>query len=171
MRITNSIPNIFTLVNLSLGIISIFYVFNENYYLSAELIILAGFMDRFDGKIARKLNATSEMGKELDSLCDLISFGLAPTVLVWRTNLLGLGLVGGIISIVYTMAGSLRLAKYNTTEFTGTYYGVPITMAGGIVSLIVLYTLKYSVNIYIIAILILVLSYTMISTRIRVKKM
>ena len=171
MKLTNSIPNFFTLLNLSFGIISCFYMFNDEFYIAAELIILAGFLDRFDGKLARKLNATSELGKELDSLSDLISFGLAPSMLIWKVSLFSLGAVGGLISIIFVVCGAFRLAKYNVTEFSGIYYGVPITIAGGIVSLVVLYKIRYDLNIYFISIMMVVLSYSMISTRIRLKKM
>jgi len=146
-------------------------MFNDEFYIAAELIILAGFLDRFDGKLARKLNAISDLGKELDSLSDLVSFGLAPSLLMWKVSLSSLGVIGGIISIIFVICGAFRLAKYNVTEFTGTYYGVPITIAGGILSLVVLYKLRYSLNIYFIAIIMIFLSYSMISTKIRLKKM
>lgn len=171
MRLINSIPNLFTLLNLSFGIISIFYMFNEEYFIAAELIILAGFLDRFDGKLARKLNAISDLGKELDSLSDSISFGVAPALLVWKVILVNLGYLGGIVSIIYVICGIFRLAKYNITEFKGVYYGLPITIAGGLISLLVLYSLRYSINKYVILITILLLSYAMVSTKLKLKKM
>lgn len=77
------IPNVFTFINLSCGIISILSVMNEKYAISGAFILLAGLVDRYDGRIARFLNVSSELGKELDSLADLVSFGVAPSILVY----------------------------------------------------------------------------------------
>ncbi|MGF7056744.1 CDP-diacylglycerol--serine O-phosphatidyltransferase [Brassicibacter mesophilus] len=170
MKIKSKIPNLFTLLNLSLGILSILYIFDNDYYMSALLILLAALFDRFDGLLARKFNATSSIGKELDSLCDLISFGVAPSILAWHIKLIDFGIIGIIIIILYAVTGAYRLARYNTTEFHGIYLGVPITLAGGIVAITSLYTIRYSINIYFLAVLMLLLSYSMISTKIRLKK-
>ncbi|WP_249879158.1 CDP-alcohol phosphatidyltransferase family protein [Niallia circulans] len=71
-----NIPNLLTFVNLSLGVLSIVEVINQNYFVSAIYIIIAAFIDRYDGIIARRLDVCSEFGKELDSLSDLVSFVL-----------------------------------------------------------------------------------------------
>ena len=76
--IRNSIPNLFTVGNLFLGIISIMLVFHERPDLAAILVIVAMLLDGLDGRIARALNVQSEFGKELDSLSDVVSFGVAP---------------------------------------------------------------------------------------------
>jgi len=170
MKIKNNIPNLFTLLNLTLGLLAILYIFDHDYYKSSLLIILAALLDRFDGALARKFDAATSLGKELDSLCDLISFGVAPSILIWHIELINLGVFGIAITILYAISGAYRLARYNVTEFAGIYIGIPITIAGGIVALTSLYTIIYNVNVYFIGILMLFLAYGMISTKIRLKK-
>ena len=170
MRVKAHIPNMFTFLNLTLGILAIICIFNEAYTASALLILLAAFMDRFDGKLARKFDVVSEFGKELDSLCDLISFGVAPAILIWSFQLASFGIAGLAIIVLFALCGASRLAKFNITEFDGVYMGIPITMCGGIVALMTLYATKYNTNVYIISIIMLFLSYSMISKRIKLKK-
>ncbi|SEF51053.1 CDP-diacylglycerol---serine O-phosphatidyltransferase [Caloramator fervidus] len=131
----NIIPNIFTFLNLTFGMLSIIFTLNSNYILSATLIIMAALMDRYDGRIARHFNAASPLGKELDSLCDLISFGVAPAILSWSSFLINLGIIGYIISIIFPIAGAYRLARFNVTPFNNYFIGVPITFAGFFVAL------------------------------------
>lgn len=171
MNIRANLPNLFTLTNLGLGVWAIINMFYGDYFLSCLLIITAGMMDRFDGMLARKLNATSDLGKELDSLSDLISFGIAPAILIWNVSLGYLDYIGTIIVVLYTLCGAYRLARYNVTDFSGVYIGVPITLAGGLIALIALYIIKYKeISNYLIAILVLILSYAMISKKLRFKK-
>ena len=77
------IPNVFTFINLSCGILSILSVMNEKYLIASVFVLLAGLVDRYDGRIARFLNVSSDLGKELDSLADLVSFGVAPSILIY----------------------------------------------------------------------------------------
>ena len=77
------IPNVFTFINLSCGILSILSVMNKQYTLSSVFILLAGLVDRYDGRVARFLDVSSDLGKELDSLADLVSFGVAPSILIY----------------------------------------------------------------------------------------
>ncbi|MBX4148583.1 CDP-diacylglycerol--serine O-phosphatidyltransferase [Paenibacillus sp. FSL W7-1279] len=133
-----NIPNLLTFVNLSFGVLSIVEVFNQNYLASAMYIIIAAFIDRYDGRIARRLDVCSEFGKELDSLADLVSFGIAPALLVYfKFNFADLGLMK-LVSIVallfYIISGSYRLALFNIKKFEGTFSGIPITVAGLILS-------------------------------------
>ncbi|WP_211231513.1 CDP-alcohol phosphatidyltransferase family protein [Paenibacillus harenae] len=78
-----NIPNLLTFTNMSFGVFSIVEIFNQNYFVSAMYIIIAAFIDRYDGRIARRLDVCSEFGKELDSLADLVSFGIAPALLIY----------------------------------------------------------------------------------------
>ena len=88
----NAVPNIFTFSNLGFGIMAIMMTLNAsmdnpiNYRLACIFILAAGFVDRYDGKIARYLNVSSELGKELDSLADLVSFGVAPSIIVFSLS-------------------------------------------------------------------------------------
>ena len=170
IRVKAHIPNAFTFFNLTLGILAILSIFNEAYTVSAILILLAALMDRFDGKIARKLDVESDLGKELDSLCDLISFGVAPAILIWSFKLVNFGVIGIIIIVLFAIAGAYRLALYNIMDFEGFYMGIPITVTGGIVALMTLYSINYSMNIYFLCITMVFLSYAMISKRIKLKK-
>lgn len=170
MTIKSKIPNLFTMSNLGLGVLAIINMFHGEFYISALLILAAGLFDRFDGMLARRFNATSSIGKELDSLCDLISFGIAPAMLIWNIRLYDLGMIGTALTVVYAVSGAYRLARYNVTSFEGVYVGIPITLAGGIVSIISLYLLKYEINSTVIIAMVLFLAYSMVSTKIRLKK-
>jgi len=130
-----------TLGNLSLGMAAILIVTKEKVsidmlFIASFLVALAALADRFDGKLARRLNAESELGKELDSLADLVSFGIAPMVVAWRVGLYTIGWIGVIVCIIYPVAGAFRLAKFNTTVFEEYYTGIPITIAGAIMALV-----------------------------------
>ncbi|QUH18504.1 CDP-diacylglycerol--serine O-phosphatidyltransferase [Alkaliphilus sp. B6464] len=170
MRVKSHIPNMFTLFNLSLGVLSIINILAENYFLAALLILLAALMDRFDGKLARKFDAESDLGKELDSLCDLISFGVAPAILIWASHLINYGVIGMAIIILFPIAGAYRLARYNVTEFEGVYMGIPITVSGGIVALVNLYSMNYNTSTYFLIFMMMFLSYSMVSQKIKLKK-
>ncbi|AOY78494.1 CDP-diacylglycerol--serine O-phosphatidyltransferase [Clostridium formicaceticum] len=160
----------FTFFNLTLGILAIVSIINESYTVSALLILVAAFTDRLDGQLARKLDVESELGKELDSLCDLISFGVAPAVLIWSFHLAKFGVIGILIMVIFAISGAYRLARYNIMEFEGVYMGIPITMCGGILALITLYSINYQTNVHFIGMMTLFLSYSMISKKIKLKK-
>jgi len=161
-----SIPNILTFINLSLGIISIVEILSNNFTGAAIFIILAALVDRYDGRIARFINVESELGKELDSLADLISFGVAPALLIFieynylNTNTRTYGIV---VMLAFVICGSYRLAKYNVSEFTGFFTGIPITIAGSILALFSLLVPRSSITIFLSIALTMVLSYLMIS--------
>ena len=163
-----SIPNLLTSTNLSLGVLSILETFNQNYFLAAIFIIIAALIDRYDGRIARFLNVSSDLGKQLDSLSDLISFGVAPAFLVFiKYNFLDLDyikVIGGCFLLSYIISGSYRLAKYNTSQFDGIFTGVPITVAGCIIALFSLVTPNNGIfSIFLSTILLALLTYLMVS--------
>src|SRR5690554_4906942 len=97
------IPNAVTLANLLLGIISLIYTMDQNYQIAATAILLSMVLDGMDGKIARKLDVTSSFGKELDSLCDLVSFGVAPALLVYSSSLQNMGHIGLLIAVTFAI--------------------------------------------------------------------
>lgn len=162
------IPNLFTFINLSCGIISILCTFEKNYLLASLFIIIAGLVDRYDGRIARFLNVSSDLGKELDSLADLVSFGVAPAILsflIYNLKEVGPGSIIGLsVLLLFPICGSYRLARYNATNFDGSFRGVPITITGSFIALFVLLTLNFSVNPWIPIALLLIGAYLMIST-------
>lgn len=118
-----------------------------DYYRAAILIVFAMLFDMFDGRVARMTKTQSEFGLQLDSLADVISFGVAPAVLVYNWSLKQMGTVGFFVSFVYVAAGAIRLARFNvmamsmqtTTKGSSKYFlGLPIPGAAGmLVSLVI----------------------------------
>ncbi|MFD3447655.1 CDP-diacylglycerol--serine O-phosphatidyltransferase [Microbacteriaceae bacterium 4G12] len=134
-KLKSQSANIFTLINLSLGGISILFTTQNELKLALIFIFLAALSDRFDGMIARKLKIESELGKQLDSLCDLISFGVAPALLLYQGLLHEYSVPGVFFTILYIACGALRLARFNITEMNGYFQGMPITLAGCLLTL------------------------------------
>ena len=122
--------NILTFSSMVLGLFAIIKSTEGNFKTSAILIIVAAIFDFSDGFVARKLNITSKLGKYLDSNSDLISFGVAPGLLIYLSVLNQFNWIGIIVSFLFISGGVFRLARYNATEFSGHYVGVPITIAG-----------------------------------------
>lgn len=179
-NIKGTLPNILTLINMSLGVMAILLSVsdssNNRLFFASLLVMIAALTDRFDGKVARMLDVTSELGKELDSLSDLISFCVAPIIIAWKINFFHWGIPGYLISLIFPMAGAYRLAKFNTTTFDNVFRGVPTTVAGSFLAIDNLFNfyvdMKYgltNVHRIITAVLILLLSYFMIS-KIKIKK-
>lgn len=159
-----ALPSAFTLGNLFLGIISILLAFNEQFGLAAILVIAGMLLDGLDGRIARALNATSEFGKELDSLSDVISFGVAPAFIMYGVVLHELGWIGMAITGIFPICGALRLARFNVASGNPNYFvGLPITAAGGILATMALYYKLIPGADVILPIAMLGLSYLMVS--------
>ncbi|MFH1668902.1 MAG: CDP-diacylglycerol--serine O-phosphatidyltransferase [Candidatus Woesearchaeota archaeon] len=131
-----NIPNIVTLGNLAAGVLSIFLALSGQFSLAAAFIILAVVFDGLDGTVARHLKMTSALGKELDSLCDLVSFGVAPAVFAFqytRQAYTGWAIYLAVtIYILFVIAGALRLARFNLKSLDH-FEGMPITANGIIV--------------------------------------
>ena len=140
------LPNIFTLVGVCIGLSSIKFAFDGRFEISALAIIVAAIIDGLDGRIARLIKGTSKVGKELDSLTDVISFGVAPAFIMYFWKLNELGRVGWLICLIYVVCVVLRLARFNVNS-TGEptwkdnfFEGMP-SPAGGV---LVLMPLIYS---------------------------
>ncbi|MDW7673721.1 MAG: CDP-diacylglycerol--serine O-phosphatidyltransferase [Bacillota bacterium] len=157
------IPSIFTLTNLLLGFLALIYTMEGRFNLAASLILISVVLDGLDGKIARKLDATSNFGKELDSLSDLVSFGVAPAILVYAFALQpNLGILGLFMAVFFALCGAIRLARFNVLNITTHFLGVPITMAGGLMSLFIL--LGALLPTWFFAVITVVLAFLMISS-------
>ncbi len=131
------LPNLITYINMSLGAVAIFISSNgspNNIKIAAMLILIAGLTDKLDGFTARKLGVASKFGKELDSLCDTISFGVAPLVLWWNMNNGLLGIYEILVSLFFIGSGVSRLARFNVME-EEYIVGLPITIAGMVMGL------------------------------------
>lgn len=124
------IPNLFTFINLSLGVMSILTSFRGKFLTAGLYIIAAGIVDRYDGRVARMLDAESEIGKELDSLADNVSFGVAPAIMVYLMFHLDSMIFGIVPVLLYVVCGCYRLARYNSVTFDGVFHGIPITLCG-----------------------------------------
>ena len=135
------LPNMFTLVGVCIGLTSIKFAFDERFGLAIICIIVAGLIDGLDGRIARLIKGTSQVGKELDSLTDVISFGVAPAFIMYFWQLNTLGRVGWLICLIYVICVALRLARFNVNSETQSswknnfFEGVP-SPAGGILVLL-----------------------------------
>lgn len=152
------LPSIFTLINLLLGFISIINTMREQYQLAAILIILSMILDGMDGKVARRLNTSSAFGKELDSLSDLVSFGVAPAILIYSAQVSDLGYNGYLglgIASVFALCGAIRLARFNVLNISDFFVGVPITAAGSILALLELLSNRIPAVVFPIAMLLL----------------
>ncbi|WP_040949431.1 CDP-diacylglycerol--serine O-phosphatidyltransferase [Gorillibacterium massiliense] len=161
------IPNLMTFSNLSFGVIAILEIVKEEYMMSAICILLSVFIDRYDGKVARRLNVSNAIGKELDSLADVVAFGVAPAILIFcKFNFMEyriLKIVGVGVLILYIISGSYRLARYNIQTFNGVFSGIPITVSGFILAI---YSLSVPGNreyAYVALLTIAILSYFMVS--------
>jgi CDP-diacylglycerol--serine O-phosphatidyltransferase len=164
--IAKSIPNLFTIGNLFLGILSIILVSNDRPDLGAVLILIAMMLDGLDGRVARALNVQSEFGKELDSLSDVISFGVAPAFILYSVafsdpTIISPGITW-IVTAIFPICGALRLARFNVIEgIPGYFIGLPIPAAGGVLCTLALF--HKDINTYVLLVASLLLSYLMIS--------
>ena len=129
-KIKAQTANLITLTNLSLGGFAIISILHNQLHLSLIFIFIAALTDRFDGMVARKLNIESELGKQLDSMSDIISFGVAPALLMYTSALSQFDLPGMFFTILYLACGAYRLARFNISDNDGYFTGLPITAAG-----------------------------------------
>ena len=135
------LPNILTLGGVCLGISSIKFSIDGNFNLAVTLILLAAILDALDGRVARLIKGTSEFGKELDSLTDFVSFGIAPVLILYFWELNNYGKLGWAIALIYSVCCVLRLARFNLTknendqEWKNNFFeGIP-SPAGGLLIL------------------------------------
>ena len=107
------LPNMLTLIGVCIGLTSIRFALDGRFELAIISIIFAALIDGLDGRIARLIKGTSKVGKELDSLTDMISFGVAPAFIMYFWNLNSLGRFGWLLCLVYVICVALRLARFN----------------------------------------------------------
>ena len=135
------LPNILSLGGVCLGISSIKFSIDGNYSLAVIFILFAAILDALDGRVARLIKGTSDFGKELDSLTDFVSFGIAPVFILYFWKLNSYGKLGWAITLIYSVCCVLRLARFNLTKtsinqlWKNNYFeGVP-SPAGGLLIL------------------------------------
>lgn len=137
MRKIYIVPNIVTTGNMFCGFYSVVASMQGDFQTAAWSIVAATVFDTLDGRIARLAKATSQFGVEYDSLSDLISFGMAPAILMYQWGLQTYGRVGWLVSFLFLACGALRLARFNVTTSSlpkGFFQGLPIPMAAGILA-------------------------------------
>jgi CDP-diacylglycerol---serine O-phosphatidyltransferase len=166
------IPNLFTTGNLFCGVFAILSVFNANYMAAAIAILVALIFDVLDGKSARLTNSTSQFGLEYDSLSDVVSFGVAPGLLIYSWALSGQGTFGVAVMFAYVAMGAVRLARFNSTVALsdGKYFtGLAIPAAAGVIASMVVFDhhivrMGAEVKPIFVLIITLTLSFLMVST-------
>lgn len=133
-NILKHIPNMLTLTNMMLGLAAVLFLLQANHphkpVIVVSLILLGGITDFFDGFLARALGASTEIGKQLDSFADLITFGVAPVSLVNYLGYWGHSWLVLLSSLFFVAAGAYRLARYNLRDFSNYFMGLPIPAAG-----------------------------------------
>ena len=112
------LPNLLTIIGVCLGISSIKFALDENYSLAVIFIVFASILDALDGRIARLIKGTTEFGKELDSLTDFVSFGIAPAFILYFWELKNYGKIGWAITLIFSVCCVLRLARFNLTKIS-----------------------------------------------------
>ena len=174
-RPINVLASVMTTFSLYCGIASIFAAIAGRFETAAYFIGAAMVFDILDGTVARLTRSVSEFGKQLDSLCDLVSFGVAPAVLIYTAFLQEgqdidgvMSRVGSVMAIIYVICGALRLARYNVyqSEVRDYFTGLPIPAAGAVISSFVLFTHYYELRVafWVLGPLTLTLAYLMVST-------
>ncbi len=173
-RIRRSIyllPNFFTALNLFCGFFAMVAAVDGKFVAAAYAIVVAGIFDNLDGKIARATHTTSKFGVEFDSLCDLVSFGVAPGLMMYVWALQPLGRIGWLAGFLFVACGALRLARFNTqvgTVDSRYFVGLPIPAGAGMSAVTILFCHKVGIEPHtyplVFLIMIYMLSFLMVST-------
>ena len=165
------LPNIFTSLNLFCGFYAVIAAIDGKFVAAAIAIIIGVMFDILDGKIARATNTSSKFGIEYDSLSDLITFGLAPGVMIYLWALKPLGRIGWLAAFLFMACGALRLARFNSqvgTISSDFFVGLPIPAGAGMAATTVLFCHRFGIagkgNPIFILVLLYILSFLMVST-------
>lgn len=135
------LPNLVTMGNMFCGFFAIISVFNGAYFRAGVAILVAAVMDGLDGKVARMTNTSSRFGIEFDSLADLVSFGIAPGILIYAWALKPFGRFGWAAAFLFAVCGALRLARYNVqadNSESKSFTGLPIPAAACMIASLVI---------------------------------
>ena len=143
------LPSVLTLVGVCLGISSIKFAMDGNFVFAVLFLIVAAILDGLDGRVARLIKGTSNFGKELDSLTDFVSFGIAPAFIIYFWELNKLGKIGWLIVLFYAVCCVLRLARFNLTKFedkeewkNNFFQGIPSPAGGCLILLPLIFELS-----------------------------
>ncbi len=131
------LPNLFTTAALFCGFYAIIAAMQNNFIIASIAIFIAMLLDGLDGRVARLTNTQSDFGAQYDSLADLISFGLAPSLVIYQWSLLNMGKAGWLVAFIYAATAALRLARFNTQVGTADknyFQGLPSPAAAALVA-------------------------------------
>ena len=134
MEFRHILPNMVTSGNLLCGLFSLILTLHGRYVPAAWLVFFAVIFDGFDGKVARMLGGGSQFGLEFDSLADLVSFGVAPSILLYEVSVRSLHIIGVVIASFFALCVALRLARFNVVHVPGPFQGLPCPAGGLFVS-------------------------------------
>ena len=143
------LPNLFTTGCLFSGFYAIINAMSGNFENAAVAIFIAMVLDGLDGRVARLTNTTSEFGVQYDSLADMVSFGLAPALIIYELALHDMGKLGWLAAFVYTAGAALRLARFNTQAGTADkrfFQGLPSPAAAAVVAGLVWLSVDYQLS-------------------------
>ena len=143
------LPNVLTLIGVCLGISSIKFAMDGNFSYAVLFLVVAAILDALDGRVARLIKGTSDFGKELDSLTDFVSFGIAPAFIIYFWELNKLGKIGWLIVLLFSVCCVLRLARFNLTKLekndewkNNFFQGVPSPAGGCLILLPLIFQLS-----------------------------
>jgi CDP-diacylglycerol--serine O-phosphatidyltransferase len=168
-----ALPSMLTCASLFSGFYSMVASINGDFYPAAVAILVAGVFDGLDGRVARMTDSTSEFGMQLDSLCDMVSFGVAPALLAYLWALIPYGRYGWLAAFLYVATTALRLARFNSMaeeidKENHDFAGLPCPAAAGAIATMVMFCHYFgateTVKHFSILLLVYLLSYLMIST-------
>lgn len=160
-RLAFFLPNTFTALNMGCGFFSIILGWKGEFYLASMLLVLGAIFDSVDGRVARITHTQSAFGEQFDSISDVVTFGVAPSFLVYNKFFINMGRIGLVSSFVFLLCGALRLARFNaniekvSSDF---FQGLPIPSGALALVGLVLFSLEYpQINIYVPAFIVYVL--------------
>jgi len=159
------VPNMVTSGNLLCGMFSLMFVFHGLFMPAAWMIFFAVIFDGLDGKVARSLGGGSQFGMEYDSLADLVSFGVAPGMMVYVAALKGFGgILGAMVACFFALCVALRLARFNVMHVPGLFQGLPSPAGGLFVASFILADVSVNTNPVIMSSILFLTSLLMISS-------
>ena len=164
------IPNSCTSMNLVCGFMSILMASHGEFLAASWLILIANIFDILDGRLARLTSVESLFGAELDSLCDLVSFGVAPAFLVYTRYFKDeISVLGMFVAVLFVLCGALRLARFNVTPHShkDVFEGMPIPGGAGILATMVIFEILYfsflRIPQFVVAIIVVITAFLMVS--------
>ncbi len=164
------LPSLLTTISLFSGFYAIISAINGQYFNAAVALVISGVFDGLDGRVARMTGTTSNFGKEYDSLCDLVAFGVAPAVIAYLWALEAYGRYGWLAAFLYVATTALRLARFNTQDCSSSnnFTGLPCPAAAGTIATTIMFCDFFKVSAHTIGLVVLamvyVLSYLMVSS-------